>query len=165
MNTVLTVRQATGEDIGSILEIYNQGIEDRIATLETEAKDRAYMEAWYQEHQGRYSVLVAERDGRVAGWAALNPYSHRCAYSGVADLSIYISREFRGQGIGASLLKHLEGHAKAGQFHKIVLFTFPFNALGQGLYRKAGFREVGILEKQGTMDRTPIDVMIMEKLL
>lgn len=165
MNTGLTVRQATIEDVGSILEIYNQGIEDRIATLETEAKDRAYIESWFQDHQGRYSVLVTEKEGLVVGWAALNPYSHRCAYSGVADLSIYISREFRGQGIGASLLERLEGIAKSGQFHKIVLFTFPFNTLGQGLYRKAGFREVGILEKQGMIDHTPIDVMIMEKLL
>lgn len=165
MITTLTVRQATLEDTPSILRIYNQGIEDRIATLETETKDSSYMEAWFKDHQGRFSVLVAEREGSVIGWASLNPYSHRCAYRGVADLSIYIHREYRGQGIGSILLDSLEEEARKNEFRKIVLFTFPFNGNGQGLYRKMKYREVGVFESQGILDGTFIDVMIMEKLL
>ncbi|MDT3428421.1 phosphinothricin acetyltransferase [Paenibacillus forsythiae] len=165
MESIVMVREAASADIANILRIYNQGIEDRIATLETETKDTAYMEAWFREHQGRYTVLVAERDSAVIGWAALNLYSHRCAYKGVADLSIYIERESRGQGVGSSLLQTLEHTAKASSFYKIVLFTFPFNQMGQRLYRKMGYREVGVFEKQGVMDNKPIDVMIMEKIL
>ncbi|MDH6373055.1 L-amino acid N-acyltransferase YncA [Paenibacillus sp. PastF-3] len=165
MMTALIVRKATSADTESILRIYNQGIEDRIATLETESKDSSYMEAWFQDHQGRFSVVVAEREGEVLGWASLNPYSQRCAYRGVADLSIYIDRRFRGQGIGSSLLKSLEQIAKENEFHKIVLFTFPFNQGGQRLYLKMDYRQVGIFEKQGVMDGEFIDVMIMEKLL
>jgi L-amino acid N-acyltransferase YncA len=160
-----SVRAAASEDIESILRIYNQGIEDRIATLETDQKDLAHMEKWFQEHQGRYAVLVAERNSSVVGWASLNPYSHRCAYSGVADLSVYIDRDFRGQGVGSSLLGELESEARKHHFHKIVLYTFPFNQIGQGLYRKKGYREVGVLEQQGIMDNKFIDVMVMEKLL
>uniref|UniRef100_UPI00403F0485 arsinothricin resistance N-acetyltransferase ArsN1 family A n=1 Tax=Paenibacillus sp. FSL K6-1096 TaxID=2921460 RepID=UPI00403F0485 len=165
MITTLTVRQASPEDIESILRIYNQGIEDRIATLETETKDSSYMEAWFNDRQGRFSVLVAETEGKVIGWASLNPYSHRCAYNGVADLSVYIDRSFRGQGAGSSLLESLHKVAKENSFYKIVLFTFPFNENGQGLYRKMGYRQVGVFEKQGVMDGEFIDVMIMEKLL
>lgn len=98
--STLNVRHATLQDLKSILRIYNQGIEDRIATLETEENDSAFMEGWFQNHRGRYSILVAVREDEVIGWASLNPYSHRCAYNGVADLSIYIDRHFRGQGIG-----------------------------------------------------------------
>ncbi|UQZ37368.1 GNAT family N-acetyltransferase [Paenibacillus sp. PK3_47] len=163
--TSLTVRQANTEDIASILRIYNQGIEDRIATLETETKDYAYMEAWFHDHQGRYSILVAESEGKVTGWASLNPYSHRCAYNGVADLSVYIDRSFRGQGVGSSLLQSLHKVAKENSFYKIVLFTFPFNQGGQGLYMKMGYRQVGVFEKQGVMDGQFMDVMIMEKIL
>lgn len=165
MTSTSFIRKAVWEDLDPILRIYNQGIEDRIATLETEPKDSAYMEAWFQDHQGRYTVMVAERNGEVVGWASLNPYSHRCAYSGVADLSVYIDRDFRGQGVGQSLLRPLEATAKDNQFYKIVLFTFPFNSLGQGLYHKMGYREVGVLEKQGVLDNKYIDVMIMEKVL
>lgn len=165
MISTLTVRQATPADIGTILRIYNQGIEDRIATLETETKDSSYMEAWFKDHQGRFSVMVAEREGEVIGWASLNPYSHRCAYSGVADLSVYIDRSYRGQGVGSSLLESLHKVAKENSFYKMVLFTFPFNQSGQGLYQKMGYRQVGVFEKQGIMDGAFIDVMIMEKLL
>lgn len=87
-----------------ILNIYNQGIEDRIATLEQDFKDMDYIETWFQEHQGRYSILVAESKEEIASWASLNPYSHRCAYKGVADLSVYVDRSFRGKEVGSLLL-------------------------------------------------------------
>ncbi|MDQ0497278.1 phosphinothricin acetyltransferase [Paenibacillus brasilensis] len=150
---------------GSYLDIYNQGIEDRIATLETEAKDFNYMVNWFREHQNRYTVLVAESDGIVVGWASLNRYSHRCAYDGVADLSIYVDRTFRSKGVGSTLHSELEKEARKSNFYKIVLFTFPFNENVQRLYRKMGYHEVGIFEKQGVIDGQYIDVMIMEKLI
>ena len=163
--STLTIRKASAGDLHRILFIYNQGIEDRIATLETEAKDLAYMTRWFDEHQGRFAVLVAEQSGSLVGWASLNPYSHRCAYQGVADLSIYIDREHRGQGIGRILLASLEVEARKNHFIKIVLFTFPFNQGGQQLYTKSGYRSVGVFENQGIMDGKYIDVKIMEKLL
>ncbi|RJG22503.1 GNAT family N-acetyltransferase [Paenibacillus thiaminolyticus] len=89
----LTIRLAYDSDIPAILQIYNQGIEDRIATLETDLKDLGYMMNWYDNHQGRYKILLACHNGKTIGWASLNPYSQRCAYQGVADLSIYIDRE------------------------------------------------------------------------
>ncbi|MCY9141965.1 GNAT family N-acetyltransferase, partial [Peribacillus frigoritolerans] len=79
----------------SIKDIYNQGIEDRIATLETELKDQDYMEEWFTKHSGRYKVIVAEQEGEIVGWASLNQYNNRSAYNGVADLSVYISRDHR----------------------------------------------------------------------
>jgi phosphinothricin acetyltransferase len=165
MFTTIKVRPASLQDLNSILHIYNQGIEDRIATLESSPKDMNDMSAWFQEHQGRYQVLVAGDGSKVLGWASLNRYSHRCAYNGVADLSIYIERSSRGHGIGSLLLEALEAKAKEEEFYKIVLFTFPFNPLAQGLYRKSGYREVGVFEKQGLLDGKLTDVMIMEKLL
>ena len=165
MNSQLTTRIAMEKDIGSIRMIYNQGIEDRIATLETEPKDEIFMKNWFEEHQGRYSVLVAEQNEEVIGWASLNPYSNRCAYNGVADLSVYIRRDYRGKGIGTRLLQDIEALAIQQQFNKIILFTFSFNTSGQGLYKKCGYRKVGVLERQGYMDGKFIDVMIMEKIL
>ncbi|CAM3915927.1 MULTISPECIES: arsinothricin resistance N-acetyltransferase ArsN1 family A [Paenibacillus] len=164
MKTTL-IRAADTGDVERILHIYNQGIEDRIATLEVDQKDIAYMNNWFKQHQERYAVIVAEQDGVVIGWASLNPYSQRCAYDGVADLSIYIDRAFRGKGVGSILLHRLEEIAKEKGFYKIVLFTFPFNQNGQGLYHKLGYRDVGVFEKQGILDGKFVDVMIMEKLL
>jgi L-amino acid N-acyltransferase YncA len=161
----IMIREAKIEDLGSIRVIYNHGIEDRIATLEMETKDQSYMLEWFEKHQGRYKVLVAEHEGEILGWGSLNQYNNRCAYDGVADLSLYIGREYRGKGVGGKLLSSLEGMAKENHFHKIILFTFPFNQLGQGLYRNKGYREVGVFQNQGILDGEFVDVMAMEKLL
>lgn len=59
----------------------------------------------------------------------------------------------------------MERLSKEHRFHKLILFTFPFNDLGQGLYRKAGYREVGVFKNQGILDGKFVDVMAMEKLL
>ncbi|WP_307408135.1 arsinothricin resistance N-acetyltransferase ArsN1 family A [Neobacillus ginsengisoli] len=161
----INIRISNETDIKSILTIYNQGIEDRIATLETEIKDYSYMKEWFNKHNGRYKVIVAEHAGQIVGWASLNQYNNRCAYDGVADLSVYICKEYRGKGIGRKLLTELEFLSKENGFHKMVLFTFPFNQLGQGLYKKMGFREVGVFKNQGMLDGNFVDVMAMEKLL
>ena len=163
---MITTRPAQETDLAAILTIYNEGIEDRIATLESELKDMDYMRQWFDGHSGRYAVLVAESSsGHVVGWASLNPYSSRCAYAGVADLSVYIQRAWRGRGVGSVLLTNLEPVAYAGRFHKIVLFTFPFNEAGQRLYHKLGYRTVGTFSHQGILDGRFVDVMAMEKLL
>jgi phosphinothricin acetyltransferase len=161
----LKTRLATKEDLESILDIYNQGIEDRIATLEETPKDLNYMQNWFEkDHNQRFAVLVAVQAGEIVGWTSLNRYSNRCAYDGVADLSIYIKRTNRGMGIGSFLLRDIEILAVDHKFNKIVLFTLPFNELGQGLYRKNGYREVGILKNQGKLDGRFVDVMVMEKV-
>jgi L-amino acid N-acyltransferase YncA len=159
------IRVAAPEDIDDILTIYNEGISDRIATLETTAKDQVYMIDWLNKHTDRYKVIVAELDGKVIGWASLNQYNSREAYKGVADLSVYIKRDYRGKGIGGKLITFIESVAKEYGFHKIVLFTFAFNELGQGLYRKKGYREVGVFQNQGMLDGKFVDVIAMEKLI
>ena len=159
------IRLAVPADLSAILAIYNQGIEDRTATLETDLKDRAYIERWFSDRKPRYSVLVADDDGHTVGWAALNPYSHRCAYDAVADLSIYVRRDRRGTGVGTRLLQALDAAAKRNDFRKIVLFALADNTAGHRLYEKCGYREVGIFREQGVLDGRRIDVLIMERLL
>jgi L-amino acid N-acyltransferase YncA len=161
----LVIKEAKLEDLDAIRVIYNHGIEDRLATLEMETKDQSYMIDWFSKHQGRYKVLVAETEGMIVGWGSLNLYNNRCVYDGVADLSLYIARDYRGKGVGGRLLSSLEDAAKDNGFHKILLFTFPFNQLGQGLYRNKGYREVGVFKNQGILDGEFVEVMAMEKLL
>jgi phosphinothricin acetyltransferase len=158
-------RLALASDLPAIRRIYNEGIVDRVATLDEGEKSEAEMLEWWRAHDERFAVFVAEREGGVVGWAAINRYSNRCAYQGVADLSIYVAREVRGTGVGSVLLAELERGAVEREFHKIVLFTFAFNEAGQRLYRSRGFREVGVFRNQGKLDGVPVDVMAMEKLL
>ncbi|MBV9085813.1 MAG: N-acetyltransferase [Acidobacteriaceae bacterium] len=160
-----SVRAATRSDLPAIQLIYNEGIEDRIATLDTELKSDSEIFAWFNDHDGRYAVLVAEGGGDIVGWTSLNRYSHRCAYDGVADLSIYVRRDKRGTGVGSALMQEIEEAAKTGGFHKIVLFAFPTNEAGRRLYLNSGFADVGRFREQGQLDNKYIDVIAMEKIL
>lgn len=163
---VYFTRLAVESDIPYITTIYNQGIEDRIATLETEPKTIEDRRKWFTQRDERFKVLVIH-DGKdtVCGWASLNVFNGRCCYSGVADLSIYIERTMRGKGLGKQLMKALIEAAKNNGFHKLVLSTFSFNHQGIKLYTSVGFRIVGTYEKQGILDGNWVDVIIMEKLL
>jgi|GEM_PF-115998 len=161
----LLIRRASESDLAAIREIYNEGIADGVATLDEEPKSDEDIREWFGRHDERYAVVVAERGERIAGWASLNPYSHRCAYRGVADLSAYVRREARGNGVGTALLQAIEGYARRGGFHKIVLFALAQNAAGERLYRKAGYRDVGVFEEQGRLAGRYVDVVAKEKIL
>jgi phosphinothricin acetyltransferase len=160
----LVIRPATHDDLDAVRRIYNQGISDR-STLDRGEKSETEIAAWFAAHDDRYIVLVAERDGRIAGWASLNRYSQRDAHRGVADLSIYIDRAFRRQGVGSALMVAIEDRAEHAAFDKIVLMTFPFNRQGRLFFGRRGFREVGIFKNQGRIDGQLVDTLAMEKLL
>lgn len=160
----LLVRPSALADREDIRRIYNQGIAER-CTLEAHEKSIADIDAWFGDHDKRYAVVVAELDGGIAGWASLNRYSPREAHAGIADLSIYVDRDARRLGIGASLMAAIEEHAVRAAFDKIVLMTFPHNRGGQSLFVRCGFREIGTYENQGRLDGRLVDTIAMEKLL
>lgn len=161
----IEIRPARANDAGAISVIYNQGIEDREATLEVEPRSSHERAAWLAARDGRHPVVVAEREGEIVGWGSLNSFNPRPAYDFVADFSIYVSRSSRGQGVGNALLGHLIDLARQHGYHKLVLATFPWNAAGMALYRRFGFREVGTYQEQGMLDGVWVDTVIMEKLL
>lgn len=160
-----TCRSANEQDLAALLLIYNQGIEDGLAALEEETKNIAYMKHWFDEHTHHYPIVVAESETEVIGWADLHPYSHRCAESSIAELSIYVHRNHRHRGVGTLLLQTLEKEAQKHHFHKLVLATLVINKQSQGLYRKMGYREVGIFQKHGRLHGQWTDILWMEKLL
>jgi phosphinothricin acetyltransferase len=162
----ISIRDATLDDAASICEIYNQGIEDRLATLETERRTPDERRAWLAARGPRHPVFVGEAEGgAVVGWASLNAFNPRPAYDYVADLSVYVERAWRGRGVGRRLLAHLVERAPRLGYHKLVLAAFPFNAAGVALYTRLGFAVVGIYREQGQLDGRWVDVIVMEKLL
>jgi len=159
------VRPATAADADAICRIYNQGIEDRVATLETELRTQAERRQWLANRSPRHPVVVAETNGEIVGWGSLNVFNPREAYRFVADFSVYVERTWRGRGVGRVLLEQLIELARAHGFHKMVLSAFPFNADGMALYEKLGFRTVGVYREQGLLDGKWVDTVVMEKLL
>lgn len=161
----VSIRAATPDDAAAICTIYNQGIEDRIATLETLRRTPEERRQWMAARAPRHPVVVAVTSGQVVGWGSLNAFNPRPAYDHVVDLSVYVQRGWRGRGVGRVLLQHLLAMAKALGYHKMVLATFPYNEAGVSLYRKMGFAPVGVYREQGQLDGRWVDVLIMERLL
>jgi L-amino acid N-acyltransferase YncA len=60
------VRAATAADAAAICRIYNQGIEDRVATLETELRTPEERAAWLAARGPRHPVIVAETTNPIA---------------------------------------------------------------------------------------------------
>lgn len=155
----LTVRAAQHGDAVAWAEIYNQGIEDRQATFETERRTGADLMKQIER------TIVAERDGRVVGWAAIVPYSPREVYAGVGEFSIYVERSARGGGIGQRLLTHLAVFAESQGYHKLTSKIFPENVASLALMRSCGFRDVGIHRRHALLDGAWRDVVVVERLL
>ena len=165
VRAAITLRPAAPDDAAAICVIYNQGIEDRVATLETELRTPAERREWMAGRGARHPVVVAESGSRVVGWATLNRFNPRPAYDHVADISVYVERGWRGRGVGRRLLDRLVALGREVGYHKLVLAAFPFNAAGIALYERVGFRTVGVYREQGRLDERWVDVVVMERLL
>ena len=160
----VTIRDAHEADTDAIAAIYNQGIEDRGATFETQPRSASDIAARLAEAE-RFPLLVAVEGSTILGWAGLSAYRPRACYAGIAEFSIYLERAARGKGIGRLLLTALIDAASARGYWKLVSRIFPFNAGSRALCRACGFREVGVYEKHGCLDGEWLDVVIVERLI
>jgi phosphinothricin acetyltransferase len=159
------VRNATLDDSAAIAEIYNQGIEDRVATFETARRSADDQRAWLRSIAGRYPAVVAQIDGEIIGWAGAGPYRTRECYRGIGEFLMYVHRDWRGRGVGDLLVAALINEAERLGLWKLVSRIFPFNEASRALCRKHGFREVGVYEKHARLDGRWLDVVIVERLI
>ena len=158
-------RLATVADAAAIARIYNQGIEERIATFETEPRSEADVARQLLDKGDRFPTVVVERDGRVVAWAGAGAYRGRPAYAGVAEHSVYVDRAARGTGAGRVALEALCEAYRTRGFWKIVSRIFPENVRSVTLHRRAGFRVVGVYRRHGVLDGEWRDCVIVEKIL
>jgi phosphinothricin acetyltransferase len=158
----VTARSATPNDADAIVRIYNQGIEDRVATFETRRRSVEDVHAWFD---GVHPIVVVEDGGGVVAFAATFTYRPRECYAGIAEVSVYVARAYRRHGAGRIALETLIQAAKEAGFWKLLSRIFPENLASRGLVRQLGFREVGIYEKHGQLDGQRRDVVIVERLV
>jgi len=156
------VRLATAADAASIASIYNEGIEDRIATFETRLRTAADIEGWFDD---RHPIVVFDDGGAVAGFASTSTYRPRDAYAGVAEFGVYVARAHRGRGIGRAMMTALADEAAARGFWKLVSRVFVENVASRALLASVGFREVGTYHRHGKLDGAWRDVVIVERLI
>ncbi|HEX3331393.1 MAG TPA: GNAT family N-acetyltransferase [Gaiellales bacterium] len=146
-------------DWDDVARIYAEGIETRLATFETEVPT---WEEWDRAHLAEHR-LMAREDGRAAGWAALAAVSSRCAYAGVAEVSVYVAAAARGHGIGTALLTALVASSEAGGVWTLEGGILPENEASVRMHERCGFRVVGCRERLGRMDGEWRNVLLLER--
>ena len=157
-----TIRPATRADAAGIARIYNQGIEDRIATFETEPKTEPDVLTWFER---RHPIVVVEDSEQIVAFAATSPSSGRSCYATNAEFSVYVAREARCRGLGRAAMVGLLEAARQAGLTKLLSRVFPENAPSRALLRGLGFREVGTHERHAKLDGAWRDVVIVELLL
>lgn len=156
----MIIRAMLASDWPSIAKIYADGISTGFATFETTVPD---YESWDKAHIATCRV-VAEKDNKILGWAALSPVSSRCVYGGIGEVSVYVSSASRGLGTGKALLNKLVEESEAAGYWTIQSGIFPENEASIKLHEKVGFRFIGKREKIGkTEDGIWKDNLLFEK--
>ena len=155
-------RAASPKDAEAIARIYNEGIEERIATFETRPRTPGEIQDWIV---GGHPVVVVEEEGTVISFANTAAYSPRECYSGVAEFSVYTAKEARGRGAGALALEALISAAEEAGFWKLTSRVFVENGPSRKLLLSLGFREVGVHEKHARLDGLWRDVIVVELLI
>jgi L-amino acid N-acyltransferase YncA len=148
-------------DWPAVAAIYAGGIASGMATFETAVPA---WEGWDAGHLARPRLVAVEAGGsRVLGWAALSPVSDRCAYAGVAEVSVYVDPAAAGRGVGSALLAGLVAGAEEAGLWTLQAGVFPGNAASLALHHRHGFRVVGVRERLGQLAGEWRDVVLLER--
>jgi len=143
----------------AIKNIYEEGIATGNATFQTSAPS---WEEWDQAHAVKPRLVAVEND-TVLGWAAITPVSGRCVYAGVGEVSVYVSSNARGKGVGKLLLSSLITESEKENYWTLQAGIFPENKASLQLHTSSGFRIIGNREKIGKMNGIWRDTVLLEK--
>ncbi len=162
-----TIRASRDDDLAAITAIYAHHVLHGTGTFEIDPPNIQDMAARRADVLARgLPWLVAEEDGRVAGFAYCNWFKPRPAYRYSAEDSIYVADHARGRGLGRLLLQALCTHAEAAGVRKLLaVIGDSANAGSIAVHRAAGFTEVGVMRSVGWKFGAWRDIVLMEKPL
>ena len=155
-------RQATREDLPSIVDIYNATIPSRLVTADLDPVSVESRIAWFDQHKPDFRPLwVAQQDGQLAGWLSFSTFYGRPAYNKTAELSVYVAESFRHRGLGSYFLSQAIAHAPSIGIDRLIGFVFGHNHPSLELFVKFGFARWGELPGVTLLDGVERDVIIL----
>ena len=168
--TAFRHRIATLDDLTAIVAIYNSTIASREVTADTEPVSVESRLGWFHDHTPERRplwVIEAAEDNSaqpaMLGWMSYSNFYGRPAYSGTAEVSIYIAEESRGKGVGRYCLEQAIAYAPQIKVHTLLGFIFGHNAPSLGLFGKYGFSTWANLPKVANLDGVERDLIILGK--
>ena len=161
-----TIRLAAADDLSAINDIYNYYVPRSTCTYQLEPETIEARQAWFALHSpDRYPVLVAEVEGRIAGWGSLSMFRERAAYAPTVEASVYIHHEMHRRGLGKLLLVELIQRARATGFHSIIGGASADQTASIALQESLGFRRIAHLVEVGYKFGKWLDVIYLQLML
>ena len=147
----MEIRRARREDLKELLDIYNYEVLNGVATFDLNPKTMEEWEVWYNAHNvDNHPLIVAVRDGHVAGYASLSSYREKEAYRSTVELSVYVSPDYRRQGVAAALMEEILKLAKEDEsIHMVVSVITSGNEASKKLHKRFGFSFCGTIHDMG----------------
>lgn len=163
MTAAVVIRDATEADLPAIRDIYNHAVEHTTAIWNEVLIDLDNRRAWLELRRAKgFPVLVAEMDGKVAGYASYGDWRAFDGYRHTVEHSVYVDKDCRGAGIGKRLMLALLERARAGKVHVMIAAIEAENRASIALHESLGFRLVGIHREVGTKFGRWLDLAAME---
>jgi L-amino acid N-acyltransferase YncA len=161
------VRPSLETDVPAVTAIYGSHVESGTGTFELEAPDASEIQRRRNDVlRAGWPWLVAEVDGRVAGFAYASAFRARRAYRFCVEDSIYVDARHPGRGIGRILLAELIGRCQAlGARQMIAVIGDSANAASIRLHEALGFERTGLLQAAGWKLERWLDVVLMQRPL
>jgi len=145
------IRPAVDADLDEILAIHNLAIRESLAIWTDVEVDRADRERWLAAHVAHgHPVIVAEIDGRVAGYAAYGQWREKLGYRFTVENSVYVAEEFQRRGVARALMVELIRLAREAGMHTMIAGIEAGNTASIELHRQLGFEEPVVIREAGT---------------
>ncbi len=162
---MMMIRPALADDLDAITIIYNDAILKTTATFDIEPRTTEQQKVWFNSHDSRYPILVAEINNIVVGWSSVSEFCGRCAYDQTGEVSVYVKEEYRNKGYGRELLKAIVKQAELVKYHTLIARIAEGNKISVALFESEGFFHVGVMKEVGFKFNRWLDVLIMQKIL
>ncbi len=155
-------RNATIEDLPTIVAIYNSTVQSRMVTADTELVSVSDKKNWFNKHHKNRPLWVVENENNVMiGWISFQDFYGRPAYNGTAEISIYIHEDFRKKGCGKKMLQYVISKAESLEIHTLLGFVFEHNTNSIKMCESLGFETWGNLKDIAIMDNNQYSLKIL----
>ena len=162
----MPTRYATKDDLPAILDIMNDAILNTTAIYDYHPRTTEYVYNWFsKKNNDGLPVIVYEKDGAVTGFGSYGIFRPWDGYRFSAEHSIYVAKEYRGQGMGGALLQELIELARKQNFHTLIAGIDADNKSSCVFHEKYGFKEVGRFPEVGYKFDRWLDLVFMQLLL
>lgn len=159
------IRNVSKQDAQDIVEIYNNYISNSTITFETEPLHANVMEKRISDISENYPFFVYELNGKVIGYCYVHQWKERAAYTGVVELSIYLSSECVGKGIGTELMRYMIDECRNRKYRVIITCVTGENNTSKALQSKLGFTQVAHFKDIGLKFNRLIDIFYYQLTL